>query len=124
MEGLFQNDLILLKKFGEYYRYYYTIYKNFPKIDKYGIGKEVFDENLMTWILIFKASVMNKKDFRKKKYFIEANEKLDVIRFLIRQMFEMEIVNRKRNTILSVQLVEIGKMLGGLINPKPTNKDQ
>jgi len=114
--------LILLKKFSEYYRYYYTIYKNFPKIDKHGIGKKILDENLETQVLIFKASVLNKNDFRKKKYFIEANEKLDVIRFLIRQMFEMEILNRKRYQNLSLQLVEIGKMLGGLINPKPTNK--
>ena len=94
-----------------------------PKVDKFGIGKEVLDENLRAWILIFKASILNKKDFRKKKYFIEANERLDVIRFLIRQMFELGIINRKRNIIFAIQLVEIGKMLGGLINPKPTNKN-
>ena len=95
-----------------------------PKIDKHGIGKKILDENLEIQILIFKASVLNKKDFRKKKYFIEANEKLDVIRFLIRQCWEMEIIKRKKYQNLSFQLVEIGKMLGGIINPKPTNKDE
>lgn len=118
------HNLIVLKKFSEYYRYFYQIYKIFPKIDKYSIGKKILDENLEIYISIFKISKLKQQDANKKLLLIETNEKLDIIRFLIRNLSEMKIIKPKQYYILFEQLLEIGKMIGGLIKSQSTNKDQ
>jgi len=93
-----------------------------PKIDRFNIGKKIAEENLEVYILIFKASRLNKKDIRKVKFIIEANEKIDLVRFLIRNCFDMNIIKLKQYRNLSKHLLEIGKMCGGWIKFLQSNK--
>lgn len=109
------NSLLILKKFGDYFKYYYGIYKTLPKIDRFGIGKEIAEGGLAVYILLFRASKLNRQDFRKKKFILEANEIIDLLRFLVRTCFELKLIRQNQYLLLSKQLLEIGKMSGGLI---------
>jgi len=120
----FSSHLILLKKFSDYYQYFYQVYKNLPKIDKYHLGQKILDENLETYILIYKISKTNRQNFQKNKILVEINEKLDVLKFLIRNCFEMKIIKLNQYTTLAVQIIEIGKITGGLIKSLSTSKDR
>ena len=93
-------------------------------MDKFHLGKKILDECLETFILIFKISKLNRQDNRQKKLLIEVNLNLDIERFLIRNCFEMKIIKLKQYQTISLQLLEIGKITGGLIKSLSTNKNR
>lgn len=105
------NDLIIIEKSKDCYKYLHIALKYFPKSEKFVLAadiKNTFFEMLSLFI------TANKLQY-KKKILYEADVKLELLRFKIRIAKEMEYLKLKQYEILSKQLIEIGKLLGGWI---------
>lgn len=91
------------------YKLWHEFVKHFPKTSRYTLGAKidtVFIELLET---LFRAS------HQKEKYIliVEANIKLDILKFLIRMSWEIKSLDNKKYIMLSKRLEEVGLMLGG-----------
>jgi hypothetical protein len=85
-----------------------------PKKSKYSLGGKIDVVFLECIDLIFTASF---QDRTKKLLYIEkASARFDLLKFLMRILWETKILDNKKYITLSTQLDEIGKMLGGWRN--------
>ena len=105
------NELIIVEKSKDSYKYLHNALKYFPKSEKFVLSADIrntFFEMLSLFL------VANKLQYKKKTLY-EADVKLDVLRFKIRVAHELQHLKTKQYEVLSSQLTEIGKMLGGWI---------
>ena len=105
------NDLIIVEKSKDCFKYLHNALKFFPKSEKFVLSADIrttFFEMLSLFL------TANKSQY-KKKILLEADVKLDLLRFKLRVAHELKHLKTKQYEILSGQLSEIGKMLGGWI---------
>lgn len=72
-------------------------------------------ENLILEILEFFILAMSKREKSKLLILEKADVKLKILKLLIRLSNENKITEDNRHIILSEQIIEIGKILGGWI---------
>jgi len=104
-------ELLIIEKTSDCFKYLHNALNYFPKSEKFVLASDirrVFFEMLVLFITANKA-----RD--KKKYLYDADVKLEVLRFNIRIAKDLQYLKLKQYEILSRQLTEIGKMLGGWI---------
>lgn len=113
--------LPVLQKVKTVYILWYQYYQTLPKLHRHSLGQRV--DTLFVEIIesISVASFLVKQE--KLPYVRIAIRKMDTLRLLLMVLWETKSIDNKKYIALSVQLDEIGKMLGGwkrqLVNKTP-----
>ena len=112
------NDLIIIEKYEKFLNYMYPIAQNIPR--KHGIAKEMFIHSLLEQVKLF--SIAGKSNQISKLYICDAG--LQELRFWLRFMEDpnRKIITPKQHQVSSLQLEEVGKILGKWIKTLNRNK--
>jgi len=105
------DDFLLLQKVQDMMKYSYPILQQFPKVEKFSLANDIRH----TMNMVLEYTITEEKKYTKtttlEKLDIE-NEKLKVY---IRLSHELKYIDKHRYSVWSALVVEIGKMIGGLI---------
>ncbi len=103
--------LPLLQKLKEVYLLWYDYYQILPKLHRHSLGQRI--DTLFVEIIeaISIASFLGRE--QKQPYVLLAIRKLDTLKILLMVLWETKSLDNKKYGALSIQLNEIGKMLGG-----------
>ncbi len=105
------NDLVIVQKAYDCYLYLHNALKTFPKSEKFVLSNDI-KKTFFEMLAIFLTA--NKSQY-KKKFLYDADVQLEILRFRIRAAKDLQYLKLKQYEILSGQLNEIGKLLGGWI---------
>jgi len=105
--------LPIIQRFISVYKLWDEFKNHFPKKSRYAIGAKIDSLFLDTIELLFIASYLSKE--QKLPILQKAGGKLDLLKFFLQIAWELKILDNKKYIMLSEQLNEIGKMLGGWI---------
>ena len=87
------------------------MHKNFPKIERLGIGTKIEQSFLLVLELTFLLSYSPTD--QKIILITRAISKLDVVKFFAQLSWEAKLIPTKQYSELSIKLEEIGRQLGG-----------
>lgn len=95
------------------YKIFHNYLKIFPKQEKFSLGIKI--ENLILEILeLFLLAKFSSKN-EKINIVKQASQKIDLLKVLIRLVYETKSLNLKKYLILEQEATGIGKMTGGWI---------
>ena len=103
----------IIQKFVETYKLWDEFKNHFPKKSRYTLGAKIDTLFIDTIELLFIASYLGKE--QKLPYLQKAGGKLDLLKFFLQIAWELKAIDNNKYIILSRQLDEIGKMIGGWI---------
>jgi len=101
----------VIQKEKDTYKLWREIHKNFPKTERFGIGQNI--EQCFLRILEFSFSGSFLKPKEKIIVLGKIITRLDVLKFFMQIAWENKLIPQKKYLIISENLNEIGKMLGG-----------
>ncbi|MDO8676303.1 MAG: diversity-generating retroelement protein Avd [Candidatus Azambacteria bacterium] len=101
----------IIQRFIAVYKLWDEFVTHFPKKSKYTLGEKIDSLFIDTIELLFTASYLNKE--QKLPYLQKASGKLDLLKFFLQIAWELKAIDNQKYIVLSKQLDEIGKMLGG-----------
>ena len=104
-------DLVIVEKASDCFKYLHNALNYFPKSEKFVLAADIRNTFFEMLSLFLTA---NKSQY-KKKILLDADVKLDLLRFKLRIAKDLQLLKLKQYEILSRQVTEIGKMLGGWI---------
>lgn len=108
------EDLKIYKEYVALIDYTYLITKKFPSKEKYNLVNEIKKITLEGVSFIIKAQKsFNKID--RLKFLNELDNRLKVLKVLIRVSYKQEFINVKNYTSWSKKITNICNMLGGWI---------
>jgi len=116
-----QGVPVVIIKLKESYSYWIVIHRDFPKIERFGIGKRI--NELFLWLLELSFTASYLPPDQKIILLGKAISRLDILKFFLQIAWENKLISNEKYIILSQNLEEIGRMLGGwrkgLINKTP-----
>ncbi len=101
----------MILKSKEEYRFWLTLYRNFPKVERYGIGNKIEQDFLD--VLEYTLSLSHLPPEHKMPMLNKATTKLDIVKFFIQLAWENKIIPTDKYSGLIGRLEEIGRQLGG-----------
>jgi four helix bundle protein len=105
------ENLIIYQKTYESLKYAYVALKQFPKSEKFSLASDIRESYYKLIRLIIEANRKTKK--LTDLYALDTE--LVFLKSIVHLSFEMKFIDVKKYEVLSKQLVEIGKILGGWI---------
>ena len=121
-----QRLLPLLQKVKAVYLIWFGYYQALPKLHRYSLGQRIDDIFIDVIEAISSASFLRPEE--KTPYVRLAIRKVDTLKILLMVLWETKSLENKRYITLSVEIDEVGRMLGGwngqLIkqnSPRPPN---
>ncbi|MDP2951019.1 MAG: four helix bundle protein [bacterium] len=102
---------IVISKTKEAYQLWLAIYKNFPKTERFGLGQKISSLFIETLELNFIALYLPPE--QKIVMLGKTISRLDVLKFFIQIAWENKLIPTDKFVMLSQQLDEVGRMLGG-----------
>ena len=102
-------ELPVFKKSYDLLLELYDIYNNLPKSVKYTIGEKLQKEIIKVILDIYKANSHTEKS----PYILKAREHIEVIRLLIRILFDLKLIGLKRMVLINTIIEDISKQLAG-----------
>jgi hypothetical protein len=105
------SELLIIEKASDCFKYLHNALNYFPKSEKFVLAADI----RVTFFEMLSLFLTANKSLNKKKILYDADIKLDLLRFKIRAAKELQLLKLKQYEVLSKQLSEIGKMLGGWI---------
>ena len=114
---MYYNNLVLFEKIYEFSLWIYPCVNKFPKSQRFVLGQHI--ENTVLELLegVIEANSARSKQYHWKRISL----KLDKLRVLIRFAKDMKFINIRQYEFASVQVNEVGKILGGLMKTDKTN---
>lgn len=103
----------LVHKICEFYKKIYLLSPKIPKRDRFGIWVKI--ENLCLEIIILIITASLEAMINKLLILNAARIKIEVLKRLIRIVYELKIIESKRYIDLELDLQEISKMANGWI---------
>ncbi len=103
--------LPLLQKVKTLYILWFSYYQHIPKLHRHSLGGRI-DELFVEVIESVSVASFLQKD-EKLTWVRIAIRKIDTIKVLLMVLWEAKSVDNKKYIAISVQIEEIGKMLGG-----------
>lgn len=110
-DGLTKFEAPVLHKILELYKLFHKVLIFFPKHEKYTLGQKI--ENTIIEALELTLSASYTVNVYKKDMLRKANNKIDLLKYLVRLAQETESVKLKNYLALEQAILEIGKMIGG-----------
>ena len=102
--------MVILKE-KEAYQLWLTIHRNFPRVERLGIGQKI--EDLFLDTLEFSFSCIYLSPEAKTVMLCRTITKIDALKFFYQLAWESRLIPTDKYTELSEKLEEIGRMLGG-----------
>jgi hypothetical protein len=93
------------------YKLWHEFLPHIPKDARYTLGGKIDSSLVETIEAVFIASFLAKE--RKRAYVERAAAKLDLAKFFLQVAWEIKVLDNKKYALISEQLNEIGRMLGG-----------
>ena len=95
----------------ETYLFWTFLHKNFPKVERLGLGTKIEQSFLLVLELTF---LLSYSPIDQKIILItRAISKLDVVKFFAQLAWEAKLIPTKQYSEFSIKLEEIGRQLGG-----------
>ena len=92
------------------YSFWNIIHKNFPKVERFGIGTKI-DQTFLNYIeILFCLSYLPKE--HKLPFLNKAIGKVDILKFFTQMAWENKYIPTEKYTELLKSLEEIGRQLG------------
>ena len=101
----------ILERIKQSYLLWHEYYSILPKIHRYTLGQKI--DTLFIEIIEATASAVFLSPNEKIPWVRLAIRKLDTLKILLMMLWETKSLRDKKYVALSVQLDEVGKMLGG-----------
>lgn len=101
----------MIQKEKEAYCLWLALHKNFPKIERFGLGNKIEQTFINILELTFSSSYLAPE--HKIILLNKTVSRLDVLKFFLQLAWENKLIPTEKYTDLSVRLEEIGRMLGG-----------
>jgi hypothetical protein len=101
---------VILKE-KEAYQAWLVLHRNFPRVERLGIGQKIEDVFLDVLELSFACVYMSPE--QKVIVLGKVISKLDTLKFFMQLAWESKLIPQAKYIELSQKLEEIGKMLGG-----------
>ena len=101
----------ILSKAAAAYKNWHTYLIHFPRLDKYTLGTKI--DNLFCDLIELLLEAYHTNRETKLEIITTACVRLDAIKYFVKIAWELKAINTKNYTDLSLNLNEIGKMLGG-----------
>ena len=107
-----QSELpgVILKQ-KEAYRLWLTLHRDFPKVERLGIGGKI--ERLLLTVLEYTFTAAYLPPTPKMAMLGQTILKLDVLSFFLQLAWESKLISTEKFADLSERHEEIGRMLGG-----------
>lgn len=105
------NLPVVIAKEKEAYQSWLILHRNFPKTERFGVGKKIDQSFLDCLEWSFAASYLPPE--RKVILLEKILSRLDVLKFFLQLAWETKLVHTEQYIDLSKKLEEIGRMLGG-----------
>ena len=118
-----RNQLPIIQRLVEAYKLWHEFLPHVPKDARYTLGTKIDKLLIETAEMIFTASYVSKD--KKQPYLQKATARLDLAKFFLQILWEVNAINNKKYIALSEKLDAVGKMLGGWtkgIESKPPAK--
>ena len=105
------NDLPIVTKLNISYKLWHGFLTTLPRLTRYTLGTKIDD--LFTACL--ELALLAGYATRTEKYVAiqKLSIKLDVLKFFLKVLWELKMIDNQKYTLLSVPLAEVGKMIGG-----------
>lgn len=101
----------MIQKEKEAYSLWLTFHKNFPKVERFGLGNKIEQTFLDILELSFSSSYLASE--QKIIFLNKTISRLDVLKFFTQLAWEGKLIPTEKYADLSTKLEEIGRMLGG-----------
>jgi 23S rRNA-intervening sequence protein len=101
---------VLLKE-KESYKNWLPLHRNFPKVERFGLGQKIENSFLDLLELTF-ASIYLVSE-KKVLMLARSISKLDSLKFFMQLAWESKLISTEKYANISKDLEEIGRMLGG-----------
>jgi hypothetical protein len=101
------------QKWEDMMKYLYTALQSYPRSERHTLAADTRHAALLVGRYIYRANAFSKSSPRKREMLEEADIALVDAKLLVRLGMVLKFLPLKKYEILSGQLVEIGKMLGG-----------
>ena len=106
-------DIPIFSKLYDLYKLFNQYLLLFPKAKRYSLGQKIDQLMLEIIELTITAGYLPKE--QKLSVLQRASVKLDLLKILLRLSFETKCLDNKKYQQLVLQIVEVGRMLGGWI---------
>ncbi|HDZ85533.1 MAG TPA: four helix bundle protein [Candidatus Moranbacteria bacterium] len=100
-----------MAKEKETYQFWLVLHRDFPKTERYGLGRRI--DNLFLEILELSFTAAYLPPEHKIIFLGKTISRLDVLKFFLQTAWENKLVPTDKYAELSKRLEEIGRMLGG-----------
>ncbi len=107
------TEIPIFTKLYEFYKLLYQYLKLFPKKDRYTLGQKIDLTTLEIMELIIAAGYLPRE--QKLPILQKASIKLELLKVLVRLSHDLKCMDNNKYQQASLQIIEIGKMLGGWI---------
>ena len=101
---------VLLKE-KDVYRLWLPVHRDFPKVERFGIGQKIEQSFLDVLELTFASIYLSTE--QKILMLSRAITKLDNLKFFMQLAWESKLIPTEKYAAISSELEEIGRMLGG-----------
>ena len=98
-------------KLKETYQDWLVLHRDFPKVERLGIGNKIDRTFLECLELTFCLSYLSPE--HKVPMLNKAITRFDVLKFFVQLAWETKLIKTNHHTKLTLQLEEIGRQLGG-----------
>lgn len=102
---------VVIQKEKEAYQFWLTLHRNFPKVERFGIGQKIEQSYLAVLELTFTAAYLPPE--QKIILLGKTISRLDILKFFAQLAWENKLIPTGKYAELSKRLEEIGRMLGG-----------
>jgi len=106
-----QTSPVVILREKEAYKYWLILHRDFPKTERYGIGRRIDTLFLEVLELNFAASYLPPD--QKIILLGKTISRLDILKFFLQLAWENKLIPNEKYIALSQNLEEIGRMLGG-----------
>ena len=107
------NELILIPKYEKFIEYMLQVIISLPRTEKFNIGNEF---KVSMYETIEKILYLTKIDANKRMYYLNLiDTKINCQRIYLRIMYNNRWIDNKKYEVSCRILLEVGKVLGGLI---------
>ena len=103
--------LPLLQRLKTVYQSWLSTVAHIPKLHRYTFGGKI--DRLFLEILEITFRAQYAKPEQKLQYLVAGIGKLDLLKFFLQIGWENKLIDSKKYTLLSADIAEVGRMLGG-----------
>ena len=102
---------LTLVKLKDVYKSWLALYKNFPKVERFGVGQKIERAFLDALELIFLSSYMPPE--QKLPLLTKAITRIDTSKFFLQIVWENKLMTTEHYSTLLTNIEEVGRMLYG-----------